>query len=113
VRELRLERGVARHHDNATTREVILDCGLEQLERRRIERDLRLVEQPDRALRGSASLRFCPAESRPAEKSASGVSPKAPSAAGTLPSFSPRKSAQKAKFSRTVKLVLIPLRWPT
>src|SRR5262249_26662129 len=51
MRELGLERRVTRHHGDAVSFEVILDCGLEQLERRRIERDLRLIEQPDGALR--------------------------------------------------------------
>src|SRR5262249_9226519 len=54
--------------------------------------------------RESASLCFCPAESRPAGRSPRALSPKAASAFGRSPRLAPRKSAQKARFSATVRL---------
>ena len=51
-REFGLERRVARHERDAAGLEMILQRGVEQLDRSGVERDLRLVEQPDRARRG-------------------------------------------------------------
>ena len=63
--------------------------------------------------RDSASLRFCPADKRPAGRPAREVSPKAASAR-LSPAPSPfRKSAQKARFSLTLKLAFTALAWPT
>ncbi len=52
VRKFGLERRVARHERDAAGLEMILQRGVEQLDRSGVERDLWLVEQPDRARRG-------------------------------------------------------------
>src|SRR6185312_16943990 len=51
MRKFRLERRVARHQREPARREMILQRLVEQLDRGRVERDLRLVEQPDRPRR--------------------------------------------------------------